>query len=161
MKAAVPSDDCLPSCCFRGRIPWRRELAFFFFFCLALQDGEEKSTHRDGKQILKPSPGQATQAPHLGGGACARTSVCRHVRLCVPEHCRKITLPLPPVCVRTPLILNFVQEPFKRGNGLGRSAVFSPLSVILRYLIGIQGEEGADREPWDQGWGRGGGEGGF
>lgn len=136
-------------------------VGFFFFFCLALQDGEEKSTHRDGKQILKPSPGQATQAPHLGGGACARTSVCRHVRLCVPEHCRKNHAPpAASLCAHSPrfkLRAGAVQE----GNGLGRSAVFSPLSVILRYLIGIRREEGADREPWDQGWGMGGGEGGF
>lgn len=37
--------------------------------------------------------------------------------------------------------------------------MFSPLSVILRYLIGIRREEGVDREPWDQGRGRGEGRG--
>lgn len=69
LKAAVLSDDCLPSRCFRGRFPWRRELGFFF--CLAVWNGEEKSTHRDGKQTLKALPRIGHTSSRSG-----RRSVC-------------------------------------------------------------------------------------
>lgn len=84
----------------------------------------------------------------MQGCLCAGT--CASACLSTAEKSRS---PAASLCAHSPhfkLRAGAVQE----GNRLGRSAVFL-LSVILRHLIGIRREEGADREPWDQGWGRG------
>lgn len=61
-----------------------------------------------------------------------------------------------------PLVLNFkrrggeggVRSRGKEWNRLEDLLCFPLLSVILRHLICILREEGADREPWDWGEGR-------
>lgn len=58
---------------------------------------------------------------------CALMLVCRHVHLCVPEHCRKIKLPPPPVCACTPLILNF------KGRGRSRGKEWNRLEDLLCF----------------------------
>lgn len=132
----------------------------FFFFCLALQDGEEKSTHRDGKQILKA----LTRTGHTSSTS-GRRSVCKDV--CVEARAplrawalQKNHAPPPPVCVRTPLILNFVQEPFKRGTDWEVCYVFAV--ICYPALLDRHSERrGCRQGAMGPGPGEGGGEGGF
>lgn len=76
LKAAVLSDDCLPSCCFCGCIPWIPEL--FFVFGRVGWRGKIYSQGMVNKYCSPQQKGHT--ALHLGGWC-----VCVQARACVPK----------------------------------------------------------------------------